>query len=190
MELSIQEKLRQLAEDIVAMGAFRASVLPVASIPFEREFRKACESNACGMFGRSWMCPPHVGEIDTLIALAKTYEWALVYQTVGDLEDSYDFEGMMEAGKKMNELTQLVRTAAAAECWAEALHLGAGGCRMCERCAKVANQPCRFPAQAISSLEAYGVSVSKLAELCEMKYINGQNTVTYFGAVLLRTKQG
>jgi hypothetical protein len=34
------------------------------------------------------------------------------------------------------------------------------------------------------SLEAYGVNVSKLAASAGMKYINGQNTVTYFGAVL------
>ena len=34
------------------------------------------------------------------------------------------------------------------------------------------------------SLEAYGIHVSKLAETAGMKYINGQNTVTYFGAVL------
>ncbi|MBM3710008.1 MAG: DUF2284 domain-containing protein, partial [Actinobacteria bacterium] len=34
------------------------------------------------------------------------------------------------------------------------------------------------------SLEAYCMNVSTLAELCNMKYINGQNTVTYFGAFL------
>jgi hypothetical protein len=34
------------------------------------------------------------------------------------------------------------------------------------------------------SLEAYGVNVSALASAAGMKYINGQNTVTYFGAVL------
>nr|WP_305142352.1 DUF2284 domain-containing protein [uncultured Acetatifactor sp.] len=44
--------------------------------------------------------------------------------------------------------------------------------------------PCRFPDMAISSLEAHGINVSRLAAECGMKYINGQNTVTYFGAVL------
>ena len=38
--------------------------------------------------------------------------------------------------------------------------------------------------RACASLEAYGVSVSQLAELSGMRYINGENTVTYFGAVL------
>jgi hypothetical protein len=34
------------------------------------------------------------------------------------------------------------------------------------------------------SLEAYGINVSELAKSAGMKYINGQDTVTYFGAVL------
>ena len=59
---------------------------------------KLCESNACGNYGRSYMCPPDVGEVETLMGRLKDYRLALVYQTVGTLEDSYDFEGMMEAG--------------------------------------------------------------------------------------------
>ena len=67
------------------------------------------------------------------------------------------------------------------------LHLGAGGCGVCERCAKQTGEPCRFPHLALASLEAYGVNVSQLAQAANMKYINGQNTVTYFGAVLFST---
>jgi len=34
------------------------------------------------------------------------------------------------------------------------------------------------------SLETYGINVSRLAPAVGMKYVNGVNTVTYFGAVL------
>lgn len=182
------DTIKALAEAVEQAGAYKTGVVAVKEIPFEAEFRKACESNACGMYGRSWMCPPHVGEINALIEQAKGYEWALVYQTVGELEDSYDIEGMLEAGQKMNALTQVVRGLVQTSGLnaQETLHLGAGGCRVCERCAKFTDEPCRFPEKAVSSLEAYGVSVSQLAQLCDMKYINGQDTVTYFGAVLLR----
>ncbi|MEG1550330.1 MAG: DUF2284 domain-containing protein [Ruthenibacterium sp.] len=173
----------EMMHTALTLGAANATVILVKDIPFEREFRKMCEQNACGMYGKSWMCPPFVGDIDTLIAQAQSYHAALVYQTIGTLEDSYDFEGMMEAGAKMNELTQKLRTAFDVSL-KKSLHLGAGGCRMCEKCAKRDEKPCRFPDKALSSLEAYGISVSQLAELCGMKYINGQNTVTYFGAVL------
>lgn len=175
---------KELEQTLLSWGAYRASVIPVEIIEFEPEFRKLCESNACGMYGRSWMCPPCVGEVDELIAKAKTYRRALVYQTVDTLEDSYDFEGMMEAGRRMNELAQRVRSELAEAFGPDALHLGAGGCRVCSVCAKREDKPCRFPEKALASLEAYGMNVSRLAELAGMKYINGQDTVTYFGAVL------
>ena len=47
------------------------------------------------------------GDIDALMNEAQSYQKALVYQTVGKLEDSYDFEGMMEAARLHNELCLL-----------------------------------------------------------------------------------
>jgi predicted metal-binding protein len=174
----------ELIPTLLDWGAYRAGIIPVNAIQFEPEFRKLCESNACGMYGKSWMCPPSVGPVDQLIAKAKTYRLALVYQTVDELEDSYDFEGMMEAGQRMNQLTQRIRGSFPDTFGTDALHLGAGGCRQCSVCAKQENKPCRFPEKALASLEAYGINVSHLAKLADMNYINGQNTVTYFGAVL------
>jgi hypothetical protein len=37
-------------------------------------------------------------------------------------------------------------------------------------------------------LEAAGVDVTQLAKLAGMAYINGKNTVTYFGLLLYRGK--
>ena len=182
--MDTRQKEDLLVQTLLDWGAFRAAVVPVEKIEFEPAFRKLCESNACGMYGRSWMCPPHVGPVDELIANARRYRRALVYQTVDTLEDSYDFEGMMAAGQRMNELAQKVRSSLTDLFGAKALYLGAGGCRMCPVCAKREDKPCRFPDKALASLEAYGVNVSRLAELAGMKYINGQDTVTYFGAVL------
>lgn len=166
------------------LGAFKANVIDVKDVVFDRVFRDICASNACGMYGKCWTCPPDVGEIDDLIANAKGFSHILVYQTVSELEDSYDFEGMIVAGEKHNRLAQELRKAFPQNECSKVLHLGTGGCRLCPVCAKRSNEPCRFPTLAMRSLEAYGIHVSKLAESAGMKYINGQDTVTYFGAVL------
>ncbi len=121
--------LEQIRRLILEMGAHRAGVVAVEDIDFQLDFRKLCESNACGMYGRSWMCPPLVGEVDQLIASLKRWRWAVVYQTVDTLEDSYDFEGMMAAGEKMNRLTARIRRELAQRGAAPVLLLGAGGCR-------------------------------------------------------------
>ena len=43
------------------------------------------------MYGKCYMCPPDVGDIDVLVKEARTYKYALVYQTVSKLDDSFDF---------------------------------------------------------------------------------------------------
>lgn len=172
-----------LIKKVLDLGAHKANVIKISEVCFDSAFRDMCKSNFCGNYGRCWTCPPDCGDINEMIAEAKKFENVLVYQTVGQLEDSYDFETMMEVGRKHNLTVQLVRKLFKSEYEVKALHLGAGGCRICEICAKKTNEPCRDPENALCSLEAYGINVSKLAEASDMKYINGQNTVTYFGAV-------
>ena len=183
MKNDIIEQVRQKALDL---GAYRAEVVKVEDISLDAAFRAMCESNACGNYGRNYTCAPDAGDIHDLMKEIKNYNYALVYQTVGTLEDSYDFEGMMEAGDLHNKLAQKLWDFTDALGISEVLHLGAGGCRLCEVCGKRERIPCRNPKRAMRSLEAYGVNVSLLASLANMKYINGQNTVTYFGAVFMK----
>ena len=169
-------------------GADKAQVVAQQQIVMSPVFREICESNGCGNYGKCWMCPPDVGEIHALMEKVRRYPYGLLYQTISEIEDSFDIEGMLEAGKLHNDLAQAIsrwarEAGAFGEDW---LHLGAGGCRLCPVCAKRTNEPCRHPQDAMASLETYGVAVSELAASCGMKYINGQNTVTYFGAVLFQ----
>lgn len=174
-----------MASYAIACGAYKANVIRADRIKTDPAFRDICASNACGMYGRCYMCPPDIGDIDRLMAEIGTYDYALVYQTVTELEDSYDFEGMMEAKSRIVPITRALRTFFAEELGiSDALHLDVGGCGVCETCAKRVGEPCRAPELATPSLEGYGVNVSELARAAGMKYINGQDTVTYFGAVL------
>ena len=91
------------------LGATKANVIEGEKLVFDPVFREICASNACGQYGKCWTCPPDVGEIHDLMEKAKTYSYALVYQTVLELEDSYDYEGMMEAGNVHNQLAQAIR---------------------------------------------------------------------------------
>lgn len=180
MENAIQAYVKQLQ----ALPELHVGVLAVERIPFEPALRSACEANACGMYGKNWMCPPHVGEVHALIEKARQYQSAVVLQAVYSLEDSFDFEGMMRAQTSFRKSLQRAAAISRA-CFQQPLILGAGVCDLCPRCAVLDEKPCRNPENAFGSLEAYGIQVSTLARLCGMKYINGVNTVTYFGAVLV-----
>ena len=178
------DNLSYLSDTAVSLGAYKAAVIPVSLVETDVYFRTLCEKNVCGNYGKNHMCPPDAGEINELIGILRSFQYILVYQSVGQLEDSYDFEGMADAAKKHRALMLKINEACDGIDFARRLYLGAGGCTLCEVCAKRTNEPCRNPKKATPSLEAYGVNVSRLAAAAGMKYINGQNTVTYFGAVL------
>lgn len=157
--------------------------LVTGEIRFDPSFRVACESNACGFYGACWMCPPDVGDMQALIALARSYAHALVFQTVHSIEDSYDIEGMSRASKAHNHLIVRLRRALLRE-GVMCLALGAGACGGCGECAKKRGEACRHPERAVIPLEAAGIDVVALAKTTGLPYINGKNTVTYFGALL------
>ena len=180
------ELIAQLPEKIVEKGAFKAAFVPISEVKTDVIFRTMCESNACGKYGKCWTCPPDAGNIHDLINSLQAFSRVLVYQTVSELEDSFDIEGMYEAGNRHNKLLQsLMELYNESTLGCQVMHLGAGGCKFCERCAKEDGIPCRFPDKAVSSLETYGINVSELAKSGGMKYINGQDTVTYFGAIFI-----
>ena len=175
--------LEHLTETARSLGATRAAVISASEVKTDLMFRDMCAANACGMYGKCWTCPPDIGEAETLIAELSGYDYVLVYQYIGTLEDSYDFEGMTDAKRVHGTISKALRTAIDAPAIRKILHLGAGGCGVCTVCAKREGKPCRAPSLAMSSLEAYCIHVSELAKSAGMRYINGENTVTYFGAV-------
>lgn len=176
-----EKRFENMTKKALDAGALNANIIKTEDIVTDEAFRDICATNQCGIYGKCWMCPPDVGDIHKLMASVRTYGYALVYQKVYPLEDSFDIEGMQEAKDDFRDLIQRMRRIFSD---GGMLHLGAGGCGVCKVCAKREDLPCRFPNLAVASLEGYGINVSKLAASAGMKYINGQNTVTYFGAVL------
>lgn len=172
-----------LIEKIEGLPFSRIAEINTVDISFEPSLIELCKQNQCGNYGKCYTCPPLVGNIDTLVSKAKSYDRAIVFQKVYKIGDSFDIEGMEEAVKDFTNLVQKVNDICKSELY-DLQVLGAGGCRLCKKCGAVDGTECRFPDKAIPSLESYGINVSKLAQICGMNYINGQNTVTYFGGIL------
>ena len=175
--------MKELEQKLYDLGIDKAAFLPVEKIRFEPSLIELCQANYCGNYSRNWACPPLVGNTEELIKEAKAYKDIMVFQKVYALEDSFDIEGMYEGSSDFQGIVRIVHEMCE-ENGERYLLLGAGGCRYCEKCAAIDNEPCRFPKKRVASLESYGIQVSSLAEACGMKYINGVNTVTYFGGIL------
>ena len=130
------------------------------------------------------MCPPFIGEINELMAKVSSFSGGILYQTIHEIEDSFDIEGMFDAGRKHAHTSVCIEEKLRPLKLTDYLHLSCGGCHICEVCSKKTDEPCRFPDKALSSVEGYGVDVYNTTKDTPLKYINGQDTVTYFGMVL------
>ena len=161
---------------------FEYKVIDTSVIPFSPAVVEACKQNVCGRYGKTWTCPPGVGTLEELETKIKSWPKAAVFTCKFELEDSFDFEGMMRGQKEtkrvLRDITDRMR-AAGERFWA----LGNEGCGLCESCT-YPDAPCRFPELASPSVEACGVNVMQLAKQIGVRYNNGPATVTYFSVIL------
>ena len=85
--------LEQLIGLFTENGAHNAELVHKSDIVTSTEFRDICASNSCGYYGKCWMCPPDVGQIGPMMEQLRSYPLGILYQTIGQLEDSFDIEG-------------------------------------------------------------------------------------------------
>ncbi len=159
-------------------------LIDVQQIIFSDDVRKMCEMNSCGQYGKNWQCPPGVGSVESRREEVLSFPFGLLFNMVYPLEDSYDWEGMQAAGADFKQKFEQVKDAVTAHTSGETLFLGAGACSVCQTCAYQEKKPCRFPERATASMEASGIDVYTISGNFGFKYINGVNTVTYFGLAL------
>ena len=170
--------MREALEQALDGRAFEYAVISTAAINFSPELLKTCESNVCGSYNKSWSCPPAAGPMEKHREKITAFSSAFVFTTRFDLEDSFDYEGMVQAKEAHNRLTaemhgQFGKTNPV---------YGAGSCKVCKNCAYP--EPCRFPEKTYLAVEAVGINVTELSRAGGIRYNNGPNTVTYFSMIL------
>ena len=164
------------------IGVYQHGVIDTDSIGFHTEVRKMCEDNVCRNYGKTWACPPGVGTLDECRARLQKYDKMLLFSVKYDLEDSFDFEGMKDAMREFKVVSRNL-SEEVEPYLSDYLVLSNEGCGICESCTYPDN-PCRFPDKLQESIEGYGIFVSKVAQKAGIRYINGANTVTFFGGLL------
>lgn len=90
---------------------FQYKVFSTADIPFSPAVTEACRRNACGMYGKKWTCPPGVGDPEELERKIKSRPFAAVFTCKYDIEDSFDFEGMIAGQKQAKRVFRSVTDA-------------------------------------------------------------------------------
>lgn len=167
----------------IASGFSRVGRLDTDTIKVRKEVRDSCAENKCRAYGTNWSCPPACGDLDECEAVIKKYKQGLILQTTGNIEDSFDFDAMADLEKvHLKSLEKF--SSGIKKIYPKALIIGTGACTMCRECT-YPDDPCRFPEQMMSSMEALGMVVSDVCKENDIPYYYGPGTLTYVGCVLV-----
>ena len=175
MNLSELEALAKEA-GFTNIGPLRAE-----TIELKPEVRDMCAS--CSQYDKRWSCPPGCGTLEENREKIAAYKTGILVQTVGELEDELDGEGMMEAEQNHKENFRRLHEKLV-QLYPNLLALGAGCCRICKTCA-YPDEPCRFPDKMVSSMEAFGMVVLEVCKANDMPYYYGPNKIAYNSCFLL-----
>ena len=174
----------KLAVSASECGFTHSSPLDVSKLEFLQNVRDMCNANRCDQFGRSWSCPPACASLDEMRERVKSYSGGLLVQTVGEIEDSYDWEGIMETGARQKTNFARLWNALEKE-YGSVLAMGTGSCKLCESCT-YPDAPCRFPDRKEVSMEACGLFVSKVCADNDLAYNYGPNKVSFTSCFLFK----
>ena len=146
------------------------------------EVRDMCAANLCQFYDKSWSCPPACGTIEEYQQKMEPFGNCVVVQTVGQMEDSFDYETVQEAAQtqdaRFRELVKRLHEEAF-----DFMPLGAGTCMLCPRCS-YPDAPCRFPDKMVVSMEASGLMVNEICTKAGIPYNHGTDTISFTGCIL------
>lgn len=177
-------QMKEIIELGLKAGFTHVVPLDCGTLRLLPEVRQMCEKNTCGMYGKNWCCPPGCGSLEDCEDKIRLYSEGILVQTVGDLEDPLDGEGMMEAERLHKEHFMSLEQVLRAHC-PRLLPIGAGTCTRCSSCT-YPEAPCRFPDQSFASMEAYGMLVTQICQDNHISYYYGPNTIAYTSCFLLK----
>lgn len=174
--------MEQLIQLALECGFDHAARLEIPTLICREDVRGMCRADKCTIYGKNWTCPPNCGTLEECQQQINSYERGILVQTVGKLSKSVDWRGCVALEKchlqNFHKAAEEIK-----KLYPESLCLGAGGCRICEKCAYP--EPCRFPERAWSSMEGFGLFVTDVCRKNNLPYYYGEKTLAYTSCFLL-----
>ena len=155
-------------------------------LDFSQRIRWICQ-NECPMYNKSWACPPAVGEVGACKQKCLRYENCLIIVTMTEVSDIANLAETLATRPDHEQITNQVCDLFL-EQGVQPYTLSTEACAVCERCAWLDGQPCRFPERMHPCVESHGINVIPLFEALEIPFIYGENIVTWVSLLFFDEK--
>ena len=149
-----------------------------AGLEFSDRIRYICTAE-CPMYNKTWACPPAVGAVPECKAKCLAYENCLLIGSITETEDISNLEATLATRADHEQLTNHVRQLLRAQ-GVEPYILSTEACAICERCAWLDGQPCRYPERMHPCLESHGINIIPTLESLGLEFQYGKNIITWY----------
>ena len=164
----------QLAE----FPLFSYGFIDPKTLDFTQRVRYVCGAE-CPMFGKSWACPPAVGEVEECKSRCMAYANCLMIATITEISDIANVPEALATRAPheaiTNEIAELMRRQGV-----DPYILSTEACAVCERCAYLDGQPCRYPDRMHPCIESHGINVIPMLENLGLDFFYGGNIITWY----------
>lgn len=153
-----------------------------AGLEFSQRIRWICQ-HECPMYGKTWACPPGVGEVSACEKKCRSYENCLLISTVTEVGDITNIEETLATRGEHEEVTNTVADLLRSQ-GVEPYVLSTEACSLCRRCAYLDGEPCRFPEKMHPCVESHGINLIPTLESVGIEFQYGENVVTWVSLLL------
>ena len=166
-----------LEEKLAEMPLYIYDWIDPKDLEFSSRIRWICQ-HECPMYGKTWACPPAVGEVDSCREKCLSYTHCLMIATITEVRDIADINETLATRPEHEKITNQVRDVMR-EMGVQPYVLSTEACTHCERCAYLDGLPCRLPGKMHPCVESHGINVVPILEENGLEFQYGQNVVTW-----------
>ena len=169
-----RERLEKGLAELPLLGYF---FLDPKNLDFSRRVRWVCEQE-CPRFGKTWACPPAVGTVESCRCKCLAFDNCLMIATAAEVTSLLDMEEALTTRPAHEAVTDAVGRLLE-EQGAKPYILSTEACAVCERCAYLDGQPCRYPEKMHPCVESHGINLIPTLEENGLEFQFGGNVVTW-----------
>ena len=170
---------RPLLEDQLAqLPLAQYEFFSTEELEFSERIRLVCEME-CPRYGKTWACPPAVGEVAQCKAKCLSYNSCLLVGTITEVEGEYCMEKSLATRPEHEKLTNQIRSLMRQQ-GVEPYILSTEACAACDRCAYLDGLPCRLPGRMHPCIESHGINMIPTLEENGLEFNFAADVITWY----------
>jgi predicted metal-binding protein len=178
------ERLLEFAKD--CEGVSRVELISARDVVVDERVRFQCSHSGCREYGKRFMCPPYVPEVEEFKKLLSKYLMAIILQVEGQTAGETADEEAKRLALLLHEAVYRTEKQAFSSGFPFAAGFIGGPCILCEKCpAGDGHKYCVRREKARPSMEAMGIDVLKTCEKAGLKIAFMPGKVVWTGMILL-----